>query len=344
MKVVLENDACYLSVESFGGAIIDFHLKNNPGVNPLSFAFTNDQMPVNNKQGAPYRGHFLCAGRWGQPSDKEIKCGIPNHGEAANIDWQASEINNSILMQAVCKKEGLQIERKIELDQQSSIFVVTEKFMNINSLGRLWNVVQHPTLAAPFLDERVIINCNATIGFDQAHYNNAEEKSIFFPDVIDDKNNQFNLKKPQTKYNSVFSFLVNHQDEFGWITAFSPKYKLLLGYVWKRSDYPWIHLWQHWNEDTISYRGIEFGTAGIHQPFEEILNTATKLFGEKTLAYIDADECVSKSYISFLIDTGPDFSETENISVAGSTIQIKGLGEKIFNLVTTMNLPDGLPK
>jgi hypothetical protein len=59
-------------------------------------------------------------------------------------------------------------------------------------------------------------------------------------------------------------------------------------------------LWQHYENDKIQYRGIEFGTAGIHQPFKEILDTATTLLGEKTYAYLDAGEIVSKSYLSFI--------------------------------------------
>jgi hypothetical protein len=131
---------------------------------------------------------------------------------------------------------------------------------------------------------------------------------------------------------------VNEKEEFGWLTAFSPKYHLLIGYVWKRFDYPWIHLWQHWNNDKISYRGLEFGTAGIHQPFEEILNTATTLFGEKTFAYIDAGESVSKKYISFLCETNTGYSETENILIRGNEIQVKGVGDEMIKIVATKNL------
>jgi hypothetical protein len=338
MKVALKNDTCILSVDTFGGAIVDFHLTSRNSVNPLSFAFTPEQMPANNKNGAPYRGHFLCAGRWGLPSEGEIKRGVPNHGEAANIDWQAQEKCNSILMQAVCEREGLHIDRKIELDPHAPVFLVTEKFTNINPLGRMCNVVQHPTLAAPFLTADTIINCNATMGFDQAKYKTAGNDSVIFPIVKDDKNNPFNLKNPQTKYNAVFTFLVDKKSDTGWLTAYSPACQCLLGYVWKRPDYPWIHLWQHWNEDTISYRGLEFGTAGIHQPFMEILNTATELLGEKTFAYIDAGESVCKKYISFLCETDPGFSETENITVAENMIQIKGAGGAIIDLVTSMNI------
>ncbi len=338
MKLSLANDTCLLSVDSFGGAIVDFHLTDGEKTNPFSFAFTKEQMPDNNREGAPYRGHFLCAGRWGLPSEGEIKMGLPNHGEAANIQWQAEQKNNYILMQADATKEGLRIERTIELDEQESVFAVSECFLNTYSLGRLYNIVQHPTLAAPFLTPSTVVNCNATLGFDQLQYKNAEENKFQFPMAKDDKGNAFNLQHPQVLYNSVFSFIVNKNSQLGWLTAYSPTHQLLLGYVWKRSDYPWIHLWQHWDDNKLIYRGIEFGTAGIHQPFEEILNTATHLFGEKTFAYIDAGECICKQYFSFIYKTEQSFTGVKKVTVTESSILITTEENYTIHLATSINL------
>jgi hypothetical protein len=36
------------------------------------------------------------------------------------------------------------------------------------------------------------------------------------------------LQNPQQEYNSVFSFSVNSNDEYGWITAYSPSHQLVL--------------------------------------------------------------------------------------------------------------------
>jgi hypothetical protein len=342
MKIYLENNSCSLAVDSFGCAITDFHLKIDEKINPLNFAFTKEQMPANNKNGAPYQGHFLCAGRWGEPSENEIKAGVPNHGEAANILWETTAKTDSIVsMQTTAKLEGLYIERKIELDNQNALFKAEETFTNINSLGRLYNVVQHPTLAVPFLNASTIINCNATIGFDQTQYKQAEKNSFQFPDAADDRGNAFNLNNPQTNYNSVFSFIINEADNLGWLTSYSPIHNLLFGYVWKRSDYPWIHLWQHFENNKIKYRGIEFGTAGIHQPYKEILNTATQLFGEKTFDYIDAGETVLKKYFSFIYKTENNFSEVDNLTINNDCIQIKS-ANNIINIATSFNLKNEL--
>ncbi len=322
--VSLQNDTTVLTTDLFGGAIIDFHFKDED-INPLSFAFSKEQMPGNNKEGAPYQGHFLCLGRWGEPSAGEVKAGLPNHGQVANILWdiKKNSSQNTLQMNATAPLEGLSIKRKIVLDATNSLYAVKEVIQNFNPLGRLYNMVQHPTLATPFLDETTIIDCNAAEGFEQAFYKEVNSNTIHWPLTKDDKQQGIDLRKSLTRYNAVFSFVVKEDAEYGWITAFSPKYNLLLGYLWKRSDYPWIHHWQHFTNGMIQYRGIEFGTAGIHQPFKEILNTSSILFGEKTFAFIDAGESISKNYFSFIYETGPAFEGVENIRIINDQVRIK---------------------
>ena len=331
--IKLENNKTILSIDLFGGAITDFHLKNS-GINPLSFAFEKEQIPVNNKEGAPYQGHFLCLGRWGEPSAGEIKAGLPNHGQFANILWNIKEREqpNLLEMEATAPLEGLSIKRKIILDETNSIYAIKEVVENFNPLGRLYNIVQHPTLAASYLDETTIIDCNASTGFDQAFYKQINGNTIHWPFAKDNKQNKIDLRKSLTPFNAVFSFVVKSDDEYGWITAYSPRYNLLFGYTWKRSDYPWIHLWQHYKDGIIQYRGIEFGTAGIHQPFNEILNTSPILFREKTYAFIDAGELVSKNYFSFIYETDPGFEGVKNIKIINEQIQIKGEKGESINL------------
>ncbi len=344
-SVKLENNCVSLTIDPFGGAVTAFCLKGND-INPLSFAFSNERMPVNNTAGANYQGHFVCIGRGGEPTQGEIKAGLPNHGEPANILWTVTENRKAGLqMQTVAAKEGLQVDRTIIMDEHSALYAVKEIVININALGRLYNIVQHPTLAAPFLDETTIINCNASTGFNQALYKDISSNVIEWPLAKDDLNNIIDLRNPRSSYNAVYSFVVKPVDKYGWITAFSPTHKLLCGYIWKRSDYPWIHLWQHYNQGKIQYRGIEFGTAGIHQPFPEILNTATTLFGEKTYEYIDAGQTITKSYFSFIQSIEDGFTGVEDVSVINGAVIIKAMTEGYdISIKLTQQLADELSK
>jgi hypothetical protein len=343
--IQLENERSVVVVDPLGGTIVDFHLKNIP-VNPLSFSFTREQMPENNKAGASYKGHFLCLGHWGEPSAGEKKSGLPNHGQFANIFWnvESSKEPGIIKMNATANMEGLSVKRKIILDSDNPLFLVNEIVQNINPLGRLYNIVQHPSLAAPFLNETTRIDCNAFRGFDQALCKEVNSNTLQWPHVKDDKGNNFDLRKSMNPYNSVFSFIVKRKDEWGWLTAYSSKHNLLFGYIWKRSDYPWIHLWQHYHEGAVKYRGIEFGTAGIHQPFNEILNTSPILFGEKTYAFIDAGESVSKTYLSFIYEIADGYEGAEEIKIVDDRILVKGVNGEEINLDMSTRIKNELSK
>lgn len=296
-KRTIQNNNASLTVDLFGGAITDFHLNNGEKINPLSFAFTKEQMPPNNKAGAVYQGHFLCLGRWGLPSEGEIKAGVPNHGQFANILWNELQQNDALLlrMHVNSELEGLYVKREFKLHNEQAVFTTKETVINPQPLGRLYNMVQHPTLAYPFLDEAMIVDCSGTKGFDQTNIH-----ETFNWDCLKVNDTVVDLRTPVHPYNAVFTFVTDQSQEHAWITAYSSKHQLLFGYVWKRSDYPWIHLWQNFEDGKIKYRGIEFGTAALHLPFKEILEYGTKMFGEKTTEYIDAGEQVCREYTCFL--------------------------------------------
>lgn len=319
--ITVKNKSATLCVDLFGGAIVDFHL-NDVAVNPLTFRFAKKQMPANNKLGAAYQGHFACIGRWGEPSPGEINAGLPNHGEAANILWQGKTSGGKIIMQADCKKEGLHVARTIT-PGNSAIFSVKETISNTNILGRLYNVVQHPTISAPFLSAETIINCNATKGFEYRNADDYKKHLLSFPNAKDEDNKDFDLSKPQQAYNSVYSFVIKQNDEYGWITAFFPAHHLLLGYVWPRWQYPWISLWQHFENGNIKYRGLEFGTTGIHQPVKNILGkNLLNILNEQTAKFIDAGEKQSFEYTAFLYSTTKNFTSVKNVAIINDEIFI----------------------
>jgi len=72
-SVVLSNGTITVEISKMGGAFVS--LQKGEKVNPLSWKLTKEQMPVNNRSGAVFQGHFLCTGRWGAPTDGETKAG-----------------------------------------------------------------------------------------------------------------------------------------------------------------------------------------------------------------------------------------------------------------------------
>ena len=184
-------------------------------------------------------------------------------------------------------------------------------------------MVQHPTLAAPFLDEEAIVDCNAATGFDYAFENYNESTFSAWPLVKAKDGGLINLSIADRAYSSVFPFVVDPGDEWGWITAYSPKDKLLLGYVWKRKDYPWIAHWLHFEGEKIKFRGLEFGTTGIHQPIQAIWEQGLlNLLGQPTCRFIETAHKEQRNYTCFLHSVPDDFKGVEKIDVKDKAITI----------------------
>jgi hypothetical protein len=339
--VSIKNRDAVVEISPEGGAITTFQLRNTD-INPLNFSFNQEQMPVNNRKGAPFRGHFACIGRWGPPSAGEIKYGVPDHGDFVSIAWTVATHNErSVIMEAVSELEGLHVRRHIYLHSSGAILDVSEEITNIRPLGRFINIVQHPTVAAPFLNPHSRVFCNATKGYHYASCQDHNKTESCWPAARYTDNAIHNISHCTGAKTGVHSFIVRPTDEFGWVCATSPQNSLLLGYVWRRSHYPWINHWCDYNDGAIRYRGLEFGTTGMHEPYDTMISSGnTHIFGEPVLAFIDAGETIEKNYTAFLTVTQGTVNDIEYVSYRNGNVLLSLDGEP-FALASPDTAQDG---
>ena len=110
----VENTKVEMAVDKGGGSIVTFQFKDQK-LNPLAWA---NQGPVNE-----YRAmaHFVCLDRWGQPSEAELKNGMPFHGEATRVLWQGEVNGTKGRMTASLPMAGLDIVRTIEMHPNAAV-------------------------------------------------------------------------------------------------------------------------------------------------------------------------------------------------------------------------------
>jgi hypothetical protein len=323
-SVVLESPAAKLVIDLGGGSIVDFHL-GTEGLNPLHWISPADK----NAELRPM-AHFLCLDRWGQPSEGELRNGMPFHGEAARVRWRefdAPERTDGRIVAAIgatLPMAGLEVRRTLRLSETAAVFSVSEAVSNRNKLGRIYNMVQHATIGPPFLDETTVIDSNAQRGFAQSNpMPNPEQPETRWPEAR--KQGQLVDLRHLTSDPDpdVVSFVVD--GEFGWVTATSASKELLLGYMWRTADYPWLDIWRHVADGKPLARGLEFGTTGLHQPFK-VLTTKPSIFGRPTFTYLDAGEISTRSYAAFLVKVPRDFRGAESVLYSGSELVIHERG------------------
>jgi len=91
-----------------------------------------------------------------------------------------------------------------------------------------------------------------------------------------------------------------------FFAAWSPTSKVLFGYVWKRSDFPWLGIWEEncsrmnppWNGRAIT-RGMEFGASPMPEPRRAMIER-NSLFGVPGYRWIPARQQVRVDYCAFI--------------------------------------------
>jgi hypothetical protein len=200
---------------------------------------------------------------------------------------------------------GLTIKRDIRLLSDESCFVVTEEVTNRNKLGRLFNMVQHPTIGPPFLDESTLVDVNAGRGFMQeSPLPNPEKPDVRWPLALAGKRRVDMRRLTDDPHPNVASYVID--EDYGWVTAANPSKGLLLGYLWKRADYPWFNAWRHVESGKPAARGLEFGTTGLHQPFPALVKKG-RIFDRPLYEHLDANQTTRKSYAGFLMMIPTDY-------------------------------------
>lgn len=328
---VLKNGLAQVTLDLWGGGIIDLHFLDHP-VNPLSWRATEDIEPLSPDR-PNLQGHFICLDRWGAPSPAEEQMGMPYHGEAPRVVWERLDpsggegADRNLRMGCTLPLAGMEVKRTVRLRENEAAVTVTEAVTNVRAAGRVYNLVQHPSIAPPFLDDTTIVDCNASHGL-------VQEEPV--PRSTDDADRWPRISIGGTPANlrffrgaedgssghDVTAFIFDAGVEYGWVTAATPSAGLLVGYLWKISDYPWLNMWRYRRQGKVSARGLEFGTTGIHQPFPTLLELG-KVLDRGVYEYLDAGETDTRSYILFLARIPHDFQGVESAEYDGARLRIR---------------------
>ncbi len=292
-----------------GGGLIDFRLHQIPNINPLNWDSSNQPADVRPRP----RGHFICMDRWGAPSDAEGKRGMPFHGEAPHVSWSVNNTSPSNLANSVMRCDlpvaGLSIDRNVYFEKDSSAILVTEVVTNRGPLGRIYNFVQHPSIAPPYLNENTRIDSNATAGFSQSGTVpvTADQATVWPKVTLADQIADLRAFRNNGPDGSdVSSFIFSSETQTGWVTAVDPASGLLLGYLWPTADYPWLNIWRQRANGQVVARGLEFGTTGYHQPYATLVKQH-QILGRPLFDYLDCDQSRGRTYVVFLAVLPQDF-------------------------------------
>lgn len=260
-------------------------------------------------------GHNLCLDSYGTPSTAEIRAGGLTHGEAGVVKWKRAGLSGFAARLPVAQ---LEVVRKIVFHPQLPIAMVRTTVSNRSTQDRPIAWAEHVTFGPPFLGKRTEFEIPA-------------RRAMVYPadfggDSLLDPGREFVWPKAPARYGETLDWslapspkrvsdftaqLIETPGNLAWFKAANPKMEV--GYVFHRSDFPWIGVWDEklartaapWNRKTWA-RGMEFSTTPFPMSRRGFLDMG-KLFGTPTYRWIDARGEVTTAFVIYLGQAGaPD--------------------------------------
>jgi hypothetical protein len=330
----LENDELRVTVLREGGHIAEIADKAS-GVNPLWTPMWPSIEPSHYDPArhleygggadasllAGIMGHNLCLDMFGGPSDEEAAAGLPVHGEVSTARFAIdADDSHALTMRAELPEAQLAFERTLELAARA--LRVRERVTNRSATDRAIGWTQHVTLGPPFVEHGLTqLRTSARRGrvfegtFGPADY--LKPGADFdWPNAPRVDGGMRDLRTFSSAAASS-AYTVQHMDparDDAFVAAFSPSARLTFGCIWRRSDFPWLGLWEEnrsrpntpWNSRTMTW-GLEFGASPFPETRRQMIGRGP-LFDTPTVRWIPARVTVEVEYWMVLLpgDTAPD--------------------------------------
>jgi hypothetical protein len=120
-----------------------------------------------------------------------------------------------------------------------------------------------------------------------------------------------------------------------FVTALNADRHLLLGYVFRREEFPWTQLWESYPAADRLARGLEFATQPFDLPRREVIQT-NALFDTPTYRWLPAKSKISAAFLMFYTRTPDGFRTVSDVVLDGGklTIEDRGSGTKVVLAVS----------
>ncbi len=350
----LENDRLRISILHGGGHIAEVVLKGDvadsvnplwvppwPSIEPWTFDVERHGRVYGTNAEASLlsgiMGHNLCFDFWGTPSAAESRAGIAYHGEASILRAEMlTREENSLTHRLSLKESGTSITRTMTLVPGQSVLYVEETAENHTSLDRPFGWVQHATFGPPFVHpETVYFDASATHG--DLGGDTFEPLGTWPVGSPSDGQEDYRRFSPESPSSKMAYFLMDPGRELQFVTALSTEFNLLIGYLFWRSEYPWMMVWEEnrqlqappWNGETIT-RGMEFGNTRIPGSARQYFKRP-ELYATPTFGWLDARAQVTKRYALFLVEIPAGMTGVRDVQLEGAVIVVdaQGVSERL---------------
>jgi hypothetical protein len=357
-STVLANDRLKITVLLRGASVASINLTSDtsdPGLlwNPvrMSREAGRESPPT----GAA--GHFICVDGFGPVSAEERAAGLSNHGEAHLQDFRpetrktggVAELTLRTALPILCEN----FSRTYRVVDGEQVVYVESTLENQLGFDRPVQWAEHATVGSPYLEPGVTVfdvsgSRAQTRPYQQAGGGNGGNArrlqsghDFEWPMAPGLNGETFDMRTTPTKLGVLdhTATLIEPSREFGWTTALHPGRNLLLGYLFRRVEYPWLQTWGNYPVNGKLARGMEFSTQPYDLPRQET-DKLGHMFGAPVFRWLPAKSKIQTHFLFFYTAVPAGFTRISDVRLESKKLVIEDRVAKLqHTIAASLDLP-----
>ncbi len=357
----LQNDRLRLELLEGGGHVASIELLDEgapaginplwtppwPGIEPYRFSpEKHGKIYGTNSESAllsGLRGHNVCFDYWSAPSADEARAGMTFHGEAGITRWALEEVHAgpselAFAYSANLRASAAEFKRRVYLRLGEPVAYFEETALNLTALDRPVGWVEHVTLGPPFLHRGATwLDLPATRGYSLAgSLGRVPPETEFEWPLIETRKESgekttvdLRVAAPERRSGFDLAVLLDPAREYGFVAASTPRLRLLVAYVFRRADFPWVNMWEQnrmaatapWRGRTLAV-GLEFGNTIVPGSRRAMAAFPPQKYGVPTYGWLEAAGTRTVRYLALLSEIPADFHGVADIAVERQALRV----------------------
>ncbi len=321
--ISLANDKLELLVLKQGASVASVILRDDPAkLNPLWDPARMSREVNGRSNFSSGTGQFLCVDGFGGVSNEEKAAGLPGHGEAHLVEWESRQQDGQLVMTAQLPHTQENITRTMTVVNGENIVTYETTLESQLAFDRpvLW--AEHCTIGSPFLAPGVtVVDFPAIRSKTRPHegkpnlpFRLPSDVEFTWPNAptVDGKTVDLRAAPDHPNSGDHTASLVDPKRKLAFVTAINPRDGLIVGWIFKPEEYPWVQNWENYPASGKLARGMEFST----QPFDlprRIIIDQNNLWGTLLYRWLPAKSRISTRFALFFAHTPAGMSRIDDV-------------------------------
>jgi hypothetical protein len=353
--LVVANDKIEAVTLIQGASLVSLTLREdssrlNPLWNPHQIARDHGEESSQVFPRSPGFGHFVCVDGFGPCSPDEQQAGLPMHGEAHQQLYEIQRCSKdndvlSVTLSAALPLVQEKFTRTLHLVDGENVLYLESKLENLLAFDRPVNWAEHATIGAPYLERRkTVVDMPAAYARTRDYapgepgHRLAPFREFTWPLAPSLNGAPVDLRAAGPEASGDHTTCLMPADRpHAFITFLHPEKHKLLGYVFRREEFPWVQNWEYYPANGQLARGLEFSTQPYDVPRREAIQT-NSMFGTLNYRWLPAKTTIASKFLMFWTDTPPGFTKIGDVRIECGVVTVTDISGHTFTLAASLGL------